>query len=97
MTGTPGPRDRPAGNPDLAGLVDAAQRAAGVLAARHRHDPEGVAALMNTFPNDRALAGGSLLLAEIALGLYRQQTGQSMDECVHELATQLENAVTGPP
>jgi hypothetical protein len=52
---------------------------------------------MSTFPNDRALAGGSLLLAEIALGLYRNETGQSMDDCVRELTTQLENAVPRRP
>ncbi|MBE1603668.1 superoxide dismutase [Actinopolymorpha pittospori] len=98
MTATPGPTDRPPENgPDLAELVDAAQRVAGVLAARHRHDPEGVATLMGTFPNDRALAGGSLLLAEIALGLYRRETGQSMDDCVRELTTQLENALPRRP
>lgn len=64
MTGTPGPTDRqPEDGPDLAHLVGADQRVAGVIAARHRNDPEGVALLMSTFPNDRALAGGALLLA----------------------------------
>ncbi|MDQ3152963.1 MAG: hypothetical protein M3R63_15055 [Actinomycetota bacterium] len=71
-------------------MVDAAQRAAGVLAARHRDDAEGVAALMGTFPDDAALAGGSLLVADLALGLLREESGRTMDECVQHLALRLE-------
>ncbi|MGW5366593.1 hypothetical protein [Actinopolymorpha pittospori] len=98
MTGTPGPTCRPPENgPELAELVNAAQRVAGVLAARHRHNPEGVAALMSTFSNDRALAGGHCYSPRSPLGLYRQETGQNMDECVRELTTQLENAVPPRP
>lgn len=77
---------------DAADLADAAQRVAGILAARHRGDPDGVAALMGTFPNDRALAGGSLLLAQLLLQLYGEQTQQSVDECVRELNTSLARA-----
>lgn len=75
-----------------ADLADAAQRVAGILAARHRGDPEGVAALMGTFPDDRALAGGSLLLAQLLLQLYGEQTQQTVDECVQELNANLARA-----
>lgn len=49
------------------------------------HDPDGVAELLGSFPNDRALAGGSMLLAQLLLGLYGEQTGQSVEQCVQEL------------
>lgn len=74
-------------------MVGAAQRAAGVLAARHRGDGEGVATLLGSFPDERALAGGSLLLAELALGLLSAETGQSFDDCVQRLSVDLEQAV----
>lgn len=77
---------------ETADLADAAQRVAGILAARHRGDPDGVAALMGTFPNDRALAGGSLLLAQLLLRLYGEQTHQTVDQCVQELNTSLARA-----
>lgn len=85
----------PAGGLELSDLAEAAQRVAGILAARHRGDPDGVAALMGTFPNDRALAGGSLLLAQLLLGLYREHTGQSVEQCVQELNTTLARTATG--
>jgi hypothetical protein len=71
----------------------AAQRAAGVLAAKSRGDSAGVARLMGTFPSDPAMAGGFLLLAELTLGLYREQTRRSVEECVHELCLQLAASV----
>ena len=79
----------------LRGMVDAAQRAAGVLAARHRGDTAGVRTLMTTFPDEAALAGGALLLADLALGMLRARSGQSMDECVQHLSVHRENVVTG--
>ncbi len=80
--------------PEAADLADAAQRVAGILAARHRGDPDGVAALMDTFPDERALAGGSLLLAQLLLQLYGEQTNQTVDECVQELNTSLARATS---
>jgi len=71
-------------------LVDAAQRAAGLLAARRREDAPGVSALMATFPDDAVLAGGSLLLADLALGLLCEQSGRTMDESVQHVALRLE-------
>ena len=77
---------------DLPDLVDAAQRAAGVIAAHQRGDVEGVATLMDGFGSDRAAAGGFLLLSELLLGMYRSHTGQSADECIRELTLHLEAA-----
>lgn len=89
MTGSGSDHPPEAGAADLA---DAAQRVAGILAARHRGDPDGVAALMDTFPDERALAGGSLLLAQLLLQMYGQQTNQTVDQCVQELSTSLARA-----
>ena len=75
-------------------MVDAAQRAAGVLAARHRGDREGAAALMASFEDATTLAGGSLLVAELALGMYQRETGRDMDTCVRTLCVQMESTVS---
>lgn len=74
-------------------MVGAAQRAAGILAARHRGDPEGVRHLLESFANERALAGGSLLLAELALSMLSAETDQTFEECVRRLNVDLERAV----
>lgn len=78
---------------ELHDVVDAAQRAAGVLAARARGDREGAAGLIGTFASDRELAGGSLLVAELLLGMHAAETGRSVDDCVRELNLQMEAAV----
>lgn len=84
--GLPGP----AAEEQLRGFVEAAQRAAGVIGARHRGDAEGVAALLDSFASEQAKAGGFLLLAELSLQMYREQAGQSMDACVQELCLHLD-------
>ena len=53
------------------------QRAAGVIAARHRGDLAGAEALLASFDTDQARTLGFYLLAALALGLVRAQTGQS--------------------
>lgn len=55
--------DRAAEAAQLCGLVEAAQRAAGVIAARQRGDADGVARLMDSFGNAQVMSGGFLLLA----------------------------------
>ena len=82
-------------SPGAADLASAAQRTAGMLAARHRGDADGWAELYRSFPDSGALAGGSLMLADLLLGLYREQTGQTMDECVQELSLHIDRAVAG--
>jgi Fe-Mn family superoxide dismutase len=61
------------------------QRAAGILAARHRGDLAGAEALLETFESDAQRASAFCLLADLALGLVRSASGQSMDELVREL------------
>lgn len=73
----------------LQSLSEAAQQAAAVLAARHRGDPAGVAALMGSFASDRAMAGGLLLLADLTLRLYGEQRKLSTEQCLQELCLQL--------
>ncbi|RNL64901.1 hypothetical protein EFK50_02650 [Nocardioides marmoriginsengisoli] len=78
---------------ELQHVVDAGQRAAGVLAARARGDRAGAGELLQTFADDRELATGALLVAELTLGLYGAETGRDVESCVRELNLQLEQAL----
>ncbi|MFK3978947.1 superoxide dismutase [Micromonospora sp. NPDC050397] len=77
--------------------AEAVQRAAGVVAARHRGDLDGAEALLAAFPSEQAKTLGFYLLAELALGLVRAQSGQSMDDLVQELSLHLATASDQPP
>lgn len=78
---------------------EAAQRAAGVLAARHRGDLHGAEALLASFPDEASKTRGFYLLAQLSLSLVCEQTGQTFDELVQELSTHLGQAdgSLGPP
>ena len=82
---------------ELLHVVDSAQRAAGMLAARHRGDVEDALDLMSSFTDDHDLASGALLLAELTLGLYSTETGRDMDTCVRELSLQMESSFGAGP
>jgi hypothetical protein len=73
----------PAASP--ATLADSAQRAAGVIAAKHRGDLAGAEELLCSFGSETAKTTGFYLLAEITLGLLRSRSGQTMEETVQEL------------
>lgn len=77
----------------LAEVVAAAQRVAGIVAARGRGDAEGARELMLSFEDERQLAGGALLVAELSLGLLRRETGETLDECVRELCVEMESVL----
>jgi len=47
---------------------------------------------MQSFDNDRDLASGALLLAELTLGLYSQETGRDLETCVRELNLHMESS-----
>jgi len=79
---------------ELTPLVAAAQRVAGIVAARGRGDLDGARALLTSFDDDSELAGGALLVAELSLGLLHRETGESLDDCVQDLCVQLEAALT---
>jgi len=81
---------------DLAGLVEAAQHAAGIVAARHRGDTDGARVLLADLEAER-LAGGSLLLATLALGLASEATDRPFDQCVHGLSLDLQRLVDRLP
>lgn len=83
--------------PSPASTAEAAQRAAGVIAATHRGDLAGAEDLLSAFPSDSAKAHAFYLLAELTLGLVRAQTGQSMDDLVRELTLLLEHTLATPP
>ena len=72
--------------------MDSAQRAAGMLLARHRGDIEDARDLLQSFGNDRDLTSGALLLAELTLGLYSQETGRDLETCVRDLNLNMESA-----
>ena len=76
------------GSAALERLIDSAQRAAGLLAARHRGDPDGAAALMGSFAADAELAGGALL-ADVAVRLLREHTGESAEACLASVSLSL--------
>jgi hypothetical protein len=78
---------------DLAPVVEAAQKVAGVLAARSRGDHAGARSLMDSFDDPQQLAGGALLVAELSLGMLRQETGEPVEACVRELCLNLERAL----
>ncbi|GII80632.1 hypothetical protein Sru01_56140 [Sphaerisporangium rufum] len=78
-------------------LFGHAQRAAGVIAAKHRGDLAGAEALLSAFPDDATRVRGFCLLAELALSLVRSQTGQSMDELVQELSLTMAAATMQAP
>lgn len=78
---------------ELTPVVVAAQRVAGLLAARARGDAEGARTLMGTFDDEWEFATGALLVAELSLGLLGERTGESMDECVRDLCVEMENAL----
>ncbi|WP_019876565.1 hypothetical protein [Sporichthya polymorpha] len=67
-------------------LAEDVQLAAGVIAARSRGDLGGAEQLLGAFDSDAARARAFWMLAELALGLVRTQTGQTTDELVRELA-----------
>lgn len=77
---------------ELLPLIDAAQRVAGVVAARGRGDADGARNLLTSFEDREQLAAGSLLVAELSLGMLRQETGSSLDALVRDLCLQLETA-----
>lgn len=86
------PTDRRA---ELLRVVDAAQRSAGVLAARDRGDRRGAAALLTSFEDQQLLASGSLLLAELAVSQCAAATGRTAEECLQELCLDMERALHG--
>ncbi|MEV0326831.1 superoxide dismutase [Micromonospora echinospora] len=84
MTGT---------TPAAAELV---QRAAGVIAAKHRGDLDGAEKLLSAFGSEQAKTLGFYLLADLSLGLLRAQSGQSMDDLVRELSLIVAATATPP-
>jgi hypothetical protein len=78
---------------ELSPVVAAAQRVAGLVAARGRGDTDGARELLLSFDNEQELAGGALLVAELSLGMLRRETGESLDECVRDLCIHLESGL----
>ncbi|MGW0507163.1 superoxide dismutase [Micromonospora sp. NPDC003241] len=72
------------------------QRAAGVIAAKHRGDLAGAEELLAAFDSEQARTLGFYLLADLGLGLLRTQSGQSLDDLVRELSL-LVAATAGRP
>lgn len=78
---------------DLAPVAEAAQRVAGVVAARGRGDLDGARTLMANLAGDQETAAGAVLVTELALGMLQRQTGESVETCVQQLAVELEAAL----
>ncbi len=82
--------------PDLPTLVSAAQRVAGIVAARSRGDDDGARELLCSFEDNVELASGALVVAELGIAMLIEQTGESTDECVRDLCLRLEEALAPP-
>ncbi|WBB92343.1 hypothetical protein [Verrucosispora sp. WMMC514] len=84
----------------MTGLTPAAaelvQRAAGVIAAKHRGDLGGAEELLAAFGSEQAKTLGFYLLADLSLGLLRAQSGQSLDDLVRELSLLVVATTTQP-
>jgi hypothetical protein len=66
-------------------LIDLAQRAAGVVAARRRGDHAGAVALMNDFDDADQRAMGFSVVADLAVLLLSQAVGLSIEECLRDM------------
>ncbi|MFI9638806.1 superoxide dismutase [Micromonospora sp. NPDC051925] len=73
------------------------QRAAGVIAARHRGDLAGAEKLLAAFGSEQDRTLGFYLLADLALGLVGAQSGQSVNDLVRELSLLLADGAQTPP
>lgn len=87
---TPNEQEAARRRDSLLRVVSAAQCIAGAIAARQRGDPGGAANLLASVSDPEAVTEGAMLLAEVSLGLYREQTGESMDSCVRDLNLRME-------
>lgn len=85
------------GDADAASAFAGAQRAAGVIAARHRGDLAGAAELLAAFPDEQARTQGFQLLAELSLTILRVQTGETMDQIVQDVSLHIASAAHTPP
>ena len=81
------PEDRLA---ELHAVADAAQRVAGVLAARQRGDVNDAADLLGSFDDTEGLASGAMLLAPLSIGMCAQSADQSFEESARDLCLQME-------
>lgn len=77
-------REPPA--PDPMGL---AQRATGVIAARRRGDHEGAQALMRDFADADERALGFYVVADLAVLLLAQASGDDVHSCLRTLSLAL--------
>ncbi|PZM90244.1 MAG: superoxide dismutase [Actinobacteria bacterium] len=81
---------------ESASILLAAQRAAGVIAAKHRGDFAGAEQLLAEFPDEASRTRAFMFLAELALSLVRTATGQSMDDLIQELSLLIAAATDMP-
>ncbi|MEV6802994.1 superoxide dismutase [Micromonospora rifamycinica] len=72
------------------------QRAAGVIAARRRGDLAGAETLLASFDSEQARTLGFYLLADLALGLVRTHTGESLDDLVRQLTLLVADTLPPP-
>jgi hypothetical protein len=68
--------------------AEAAQVAAGVIAARHRGDLTSADALLEGI-DDRSRAAGFLFLADLAVALLAQSEDRPVDDVAAELSLQI--------
>lgn len=79
----------------FAATADAAQRAAGIVAARHRGDLAGANDLLASLDDLQTRAAGCLLLADLAIALLAQTEGRAIDQVASELSLHLASLPAG--
>lgn len=72
-------------------FVEAAQRAAGVIAARDRGDRAGAAQLLGEFANDTERMLAFYVIAELSLKMLATTTGESIAHVASELALNVDS------
>ena len=72
-------------------FVEAAQRAAGVIAARDRGDRAGAAQLLGEFGNDTERMLAFYVVAELSLKTLATTTGESIADVASHLALDIDS------
>ncbi|MEQ8437793.1 MAG: hypothetical protein RIB65_09885 [Ilumatobacter fluminis] len=73
-------------------FVEAAQRAAGVIAARDRGDRAGAAQLLGEFANDTERMLAFYVIAELSLKMLASTSGETIADVASELALNVDVA-----
>jgi len=72
--------------PDAQTMAAAARTAVGVVLAHRHRDTDGLRALLGDLPDPDTRATAFLVVADLALTLLAQATGQTLEDCAQRLS-----------